>query len=157
MKKKCRIGERNDSRRETKASYFREVLSIFKALFLLTAECSVTSTPRTWCYSVHLTRSAINPRRFQYSHHLGGSDPACRAHSTPPAPWGRAGGWEQEAGGGVWLLAASADRSGRDGAVCFPPWAHWGHKGISAWDEGGENTSMEAASGCSFQPLSLTS
>lgn len=51
--------------------------------------------------------------------------------------------------GVVWLLTASAEPPGRDGAVWSPPWA------ISAWDERGEKTFMEPASDCSFQGFVL--
>lgn len=66
MKLKHSIGGTNDSRKETKALYFRQVLLNLEACFLLAGKQSSDINPRTvvspsWCYSGHLT---FNLRRF---------------------------------------------------------------------------------------------
>lgn len=162
MKQKYRIGERNDLCRETKASYFREVLSILKTYFLWTSKCSVTSTPEPGVIQDIWHVQQLIPGVFSIPTTFVGltlAEHMCTntSNSLGQSRWhGRLGSRREE--GLVWLLAAPAEPRGRNGAVWSPPWAFWGHKGLSvlAMREG-RKPSWNLAVTALSRPLSLTS
>lgn len=163
VKQKHGIGERNDSCRETKASCFREVLSTLKAFFLFTAKCSVTSTPEPAAIQDIWHVQQLTSGGFRIPTTFVGL-PLCAEHTCKSPNTSNSLGqsrWDgqQEAGRllSVWLLTASAEPRGRDGAVWSPPWACWGHKGPSGFGmrEGRKPWSLPRTS--LSRPLSLTS